>query len=66
MHYEDRILKFLEENKNREFSVKELSKETGISYTTTLKWVEVLFAKGLIKMRDYGNIKLVRFGGNND
>lgn len=57
--YKEKILQFLMENKGKRFSCVELSKKLEISYSTALKWVEVLAAEKKIKTADYGNIKLV-------
>jgi len=56
----DRIYKFILENKDSQFNVKQLSELLGISYPTTLKWIEVLRAEGLIQVFDFGNTKIVR------
>lgn len=59
----EKILKFLMDNKDREFNIKQLSEELGISYPTALKWVEVLSAEGKINVIDWGNLKVVRYKG---
>ena len=58
----EKIYKFLKENSDKEFNIKQISEKLGISYPTVLKWIEVLKAEGKIKMIDWGNLKLVRFG----
>lgn len=57
-----KIMSFLQENKTKEFSIKQIAKTLGISYPTALKWVEVLRAEGKITLTDWGNIKLVKMG----
>ena len=55
----EKIFNFLLNNKGQRFSVKQIQEQLGISYSTCLKWVEVLIAEGHVKVEDYGNIKLV-------
>jgi Mn-dependent DtxR family transcriptional regulator len=54
----NKILNFLKSHKQK-FSITQISKELGISYSTTLKWVEVLIVEGSIKVEDWGNLKLI-------
>jgi len=62
----EKIYRFLKENKDKEFNIKQISEKLGISYPTTLKWIEVLRAEGKIKLIDWGNLKLVKIGENNE
>lgn len=54
----DKIINFLK-NTNKIYNVRQLATNINISYSTTLKWVEVLRAEGKIYVKDYGNVKLV-------
>lgn len=54
-----KIFKFLSSNSNQKYSVKQISDNLEISYSTVLKWVEVLIASGSIQVEDWGNLKLV-------
>ena len=56
-----KIYEFLKNNRDQEFNVKQISERLGISYPTTLKWIEVLRAEGKIKIVDWGNLKLIKF-----
>jgi predicted ArsR family transcriptional regulator len=47
-----------------ELTVKDLSDKLDFSYSTVLKWVDVLFAEGEIIVRDFKNIKLVKRKNN--
>ena len=58
------ILKFFKENKEKSFSILEISEMLKLSWGTTSKYIEVLFAEGKITMEDRGNIKLVKYNGD--
>lgn len=53
------ILNFLKNHPNKRFSVTQLQENVDTSYSTCLKWVEVLIAEEAIKVEDYGNVKQV-------
>lgn len=53
------IYDFLISNAGKKFAVRHISQELKISYSTTLKWIEVLVAEGKVKCEDWKNIKLV-------
>ncbi|KKN40558.1 hypothetical protein LCGC14_0731940 [marine sediment metagenome] len=56
----DKIYKFLKENAGKRFSLKEISRQTKISYPSSLKWTRVLRAeKEDIKIDDHGHIKFL-------
>lgn len=54
----DKILKFLNKN-NDLINLKDISRKTGLSYPTVLKYVEMLNLEGKITIKDYGNVRLV-------
>jgi len=56
---EEKILEFLQNNKEQKFSMLELSKKTGINYVTIQKYVIILQNKNLIEVKDLGNMKLI-------
>ncbi len=60
-----KILKFLKNHSESEFSISKIKEEVGHAYPTILKWITVLAAdpKGEITVRDFGNIKLVSYAG---
>jgi len=43
--------------------VKQISEELNISYSTCLKWIEVLRAEGKIDVEDWGNVKIIKISG---
>jgi len=55
-----KILKFLQQNSGSKFNVKQISEELNISYSTCLKWIEVLRAEGKIDVEDWGNVKIIK------
>lgn len=56
---DEKILDFLRENSTEKFSMLEISRRIGISYVTVQKYVIILENKGLIKVEDFGNIKVI-------
>jgi len=54
-----KLLRYLKRNKGKGFSVLSLSKSLNIPYVTMLKWVTVFSVEGVVKVKDYGNVKLV-------
>jgi len=61
----EKIHKFLKENAEKEFSVSKLKEALGHSYPSILKWVMVLAAETErnVRIKDFGNIKLVSYTG---
>lgn len=57
---ERKIVVFLERNRGKRFNVLEISKKIKHGYPATLKYVEILSAKGIIDVDDYGNHKQVK------
>ncbi len=59
----EKIYNFLKENSPKRYNLSQLKRETGISYPTILKWVEVLIVEQdrnpKLNVEDYGSIKLV-------
>jgi len=55
----DELLEWLKSNLNKPMSVKQISEESGISYPTVLKWIQVLSSERKISMIDLKNVKLV-------
>lgn len=55
----EKILKFLKEFPKQEFSITQLKEMVGFAYPTVLKWVLVLEAERRVRIKDYGNVKLV-------
>ena len=54
------VLDFFKKNPNIRLSISQLNKELGnISYPTTLKWVLVLTAEKILKLEDFGNLKII-------
>jgi len=60
-NYKDDILKFIKNFHEKGTSLKEISEGLGVSYPTISKWIEVLSVENLIKVRDYGNVKIVYY-----
>ncbi len=56
-----KIVKYLADHAEEEFSVSRLTQGVGHTYPSVSKWVEVLAAEGRIIVRDFGNIKLVSY-----
>lgn len=56
----EKILGFLKENPDTEFSITEISRKLEISLNTVSKWVEILKIEGKIIVRELPNIKLVK------
>lgn len=58
-----RIYEFLKKNPKKRFSLKEVSRQTKISYPSVLKWASVLIAEGdrdpKVRVEDRGHIKFV-------
>jgi len=52
-----RILEVLK--KNEWMNTRQISNKIGVSYPTTLKWVDILYAEGKIDIKHYGNVKIV-------
>ncbi len=57
----EKIVKFLADHAEKEFSILKLKEEVGHTYPSVSKWVEVLAAEERIIVRDFGNIKLVSY-----
>ena len=57
----EKILEFLKENSGQDFSISKLKERVGFSYPTILKWIVVLQSEEKIRLKDYGNIKIVSF-----
>ena len=57
----DKVLEFLKKNKEKKFSMSEISRRINVSYPPVLKAIDVLHAEKRIKIEDHGNIKLVCF-----
>ena len=60
------ILSLLKENRNKLFSIREISKKLNLPWATASKYVEILFAEGNLGMEDRGNVKLIKYGGAKD
>ena len=60
------ILSLLKENRNKLFSILEISEKLKLSWATASKYVEILFAEGNLSMEDRGNVKLIKYGGAKD
>lgn len=58
---ERKILMLLRRNKKKKFNTREISREIGHGYPASLKYTDILFAKGLINIEDYGNVKLISY-----
>lgn len=58
----ERIIEYLKKKEDL-IHLKNLSIEIKISYPIVLKHCDVLAAEGRIKMKDYGNVKLVKVNG---
>jgi len=54
----EKILDFLKKEDNI-INLTELAQRTKISYSTVLKYIEILEIEGKIDIKDYGNVKLV-------
>ena len=61
----EKIYQFLKEHRNEEFSISKLRENLGHAYPSILKWVMVLAAESDmgVKIKDFGNIKLVSYVG---
>ncbi len=60
----EKILDFLISKPNEKFSITQISRKLGISYSTCLKWIEVLIGEKALKVEDWGNLKLVYYDRN--
>lgn len=58
---EKEILLLLSLDKEREWNVLKISKKIKRSYQATLRYADLLDAKGLINLQDYGNEKKIKF-----
>jgi response regulator of citrate/malate metabolism len=56
---EEKIIDFLKEKPDERFSMLEISRRTELSYPTIQKYLIILEYKGLIEVKDFGNIKIV-------
>ena len=61
MNPEDVIIIFLKENCNERFSMLEISRRTNVGYNTVQKYIIILLNKNLIKMEDFGNVKVISY-----
>ena len=55
---EDKILNHIK-NLKHAINVKQLAEALKISYSTTLKYVDILSAQGKIKVEDLGRVKVM-------
>lgn len=57
----EKLIAFLKENKDIEFTQTEISRKTEISISSVSKWLEVLRSEGKIEVREVGACKLVKY-----
>lgn len=58
--FEREILRFLKRNVEKSFNVKQIQEGIKRGYPATLKYIDLLEAKGLIEIEDFGNVKIVK------
>jgi predicted transcriptional regulator len=57
---EEKILEILRKNKDKLYTKTSLAKELNISVATALKYIDILEAKGKVKIENVGNSDVVR------
>ncbi|MEK6885074.1 MAG: HTH domain-containing protein [Nanoarchaeota archaeon] len=55
---EDKILNYIK-NLKRAVNIKQLAEALKLSYSTALKYVDILSAQGKIKVEDLGRVKVI-------
>lgn len=55
------IFHYLRDNRGKKFNARQIKNSVGHGYPAVLKYVDILEARGLIKVENYGNVKLIWF-----
>lgn len=64
--YEQKIMDFLKQHPDEEFSFSRLRDELEISFPLISKHIAVLQARGLVEIRNLAQLKLVKYKGESD